>query len=392
MNLKLLQQDVRDYLMEHLHDHATSFILKKHPFTDITTQELTQQLVGLQKARFKFPHLFENEQIIFPPKVNLEQTSSWSTAKYKAGLYYGESMIDLTGGLGIDISAFAKAYSKTTHVELNAPLQQLAAQSFKAQDLTTKSYCDNGISFLKNSKDNYDLIYLDPSRKTAAKTKAILLEDYEPNIIHNLELLFEKSNHVMVKTSPMLDITAGLKQLQKVSAIHIVAVKNEVKELLWILNKNATSPTVHCVNLETEQLPFSYPWNDKATPVLSEPLSYLYEPNASIMKSQAFGSLCEEYDVTKIDQDAHLFTSDRHIDFPGRTFLINEIKSYKPKDIKRSYAKSHRAVVTRNFRETVHQLRQKYQLKEHNTDYLFFTSSLGKPVVIEAEKMITTTF
>ncbi|MBF4983129.1 methyltransferase [Nonlabens mediterrranea] len=387
MNLKLLQPVVREYLLEHLHVNAASFLLKKHPFEDISAQELAQQLIGLQKARIKLVPYFNNPQIIYPPKVNLEQTSSWSTATYKANLFNGEKMIDLTGGFGIDISAFAKAYNNTTHIELHTDLQKLAEQSFKAQGLTTKSYASDGMQYLAKSTSIYDLIYIDPSRKTATTSKAIQLEDYEPNVIENLDLLLSKGKIVMIKTSPMLDITAGLKQLKNVCAIHIVAVKNEVKELLWILENEATDVVVHCINLESSQPDLCFKHDHKANIDLSEPLTYLYEPNAAIMKSQAFGHLCEKYGVSKIDQDAHLFTSKKSIDFPGRTFIIEEIKAYKPKDIKRTYAKSHRAVVTRNFRESVHQLRTKFQLKEHETDYLFFTSSMGKPVVIQAKKL-----
>ncbi|PQJ30461.1 methyltransferase [Nonlabens arenilitoris] len=387
MNFKLLQPAVRDYLIEHLHFNAATFLLKSHPFENISTQELTQQLIGLQKARLKFEPLFINPNIIFPPKINLEQTSSWSTATYKANLYNGENMIDLTGGFGIDISAFAKAYTNTTHIELNKDLQKLAAQLFTAQELTTKSYTGDGLQYLTENASIYDLIYIDPSRKTDTKSKAIQLEDYEPNVIENLDLLLSKGKKVMIKTSPMLDITAGLKQLKNVCEIHIVAVKNDVKELLWILDKNANEVIIHCVNLESQQPDLVLNHGDTASIELSEPLDYLYEPNAAVMKSQAFSHLCEKYGISKIDQDAHLFTGKKSIDFPGRTFIIEEVKAYKPKDIKRSYGKSHRAVVTRNFRESVHQLRTKYQLKEHETDYLFFTSSMGKPIVIQAKKL-----
>lgn len=349
MNLKLLQPVVRDYLMEHLHVNAASFLLKSHPFEGISPQELTQQLIGLQKARLKFESLFNNDQVIFPPKLNLEQTSSWSTAIYKANLFNGEKMIDLTGGFGIDVSAFAKAYTNTTHIELNKDLQKIAAQLFTAQELTTKSYAGDGLQYLTESTSIYDLIYIDPSRKTDTNSKAIQLEDYEPNVIENLDLLLSKGEKVMIKTSPMLDITAGLKQLKNVCAIHIVAVKNDVKELLWILEKDVNEVIIHCVNLESHQPNLVLNHNDTASIELSEPLDYLYEPNAAVMKSQAFGHLCERYELSKIDQDAHLFTGKKSMDFPGRTFLVEEVKAYKPKDIKRSYAKSHRAVVTRNF-------------------------------------------
>lgn len=387
MNLLLLQPAVRDYLMEQIHENSASFILKSHPFPDLSTQELTQQLIGLQKARLKFPQLFENKNIIFPPKVNLEQTSSWATAQYKAALFTGENMVDLTGGFGIDVAAFANTFTTTTHIELNPSLQELAAQSFKAQGLNTKSIASDGMAFLKNTTQDFDLIYLDPSRKTAAQNKAILLEDYEPNVIENLDVLIHKAQQVMIKTSPMLDITAGLKQLKNVAEIHIIAIKNEVKELLWILKKESSDVMIKCINLESSQPDVSFLWENTNHIELSEPLAYLYEPNAALMKSQAFGFICKHYGVYKIDQDAHLFTSKERIDFPGRTFLVEELKAYKPKDVKRAYAKSHRGVVTRSFRESVQQLRTKYQLKEHETDYLFFTSCMGKAVVIKAQKL-----
>jgi len=110
MNLAILHDDVRDYLLKNVHENPAGFSLRKHPFKQLTTAELVQQLVGLQKARLKFPLLFENPLVIYPPKENLEQTSSWTTAMYKTTLIKGRSMVDLTGGFGVDVSAFAKAY------------------------------------------------------------------------------------------------------------------------------------------------------------------------------------------------------------------------------------------------------------------------------------------
>lgn len=388
MNLELLAPAVRNYLLEHISTNTAQFALQKHPFKQLSTQALTQQLIGLQKARVKLPDFFENTQIVYPPKVNLEQTSSMSTAQYKARLTPGNSMIDITGGFGVDVSAFAKAYSQTTHVELNPLLQELATQLFVAQGLKTKSYCANGIEFLNKNDTYYDLIYLDPSRKTAASAKAVQLEDYEPQVVENLALLFSKAPVIMLKTSPMLDITAGLLSLKQVSALHVIAVKNEVKELLWILKKNVDNPTITAINLESDQPVFTaYLQQSTASINYGAATTYLYEPNAAVMKTQCFGAICEQYFVVKLDRDAHLFTSDALLDFPGRAFKINAIHDYKPKIIKRKYSKSARAVVTRNFRESVAQLRTKYKLTESEDHYLFFTSIEGKYVVIEALKV-----
>ncbi|MFT5925351.1 MAG: hypothetical protein ACI9WL_000080 [Rubritalea sp.] len=389
MNLDVIRAEVDEYLRIHLHENAAAFMLKKHPFQYISNHELTQQLVGLQKARHKFPALFENHQIIYPPKVNLEQTSSEVTAIYKSQLFEIDSMIDLTGGFGIDVSAFAKVCPITTHVELYSSLQSHAQQLFKAQLIPMKSLCADGIEFLKETLDSYDLIYLDPSRKTETNTKAILLKDYEPNVIDHLDLLLNKSKRVMIKTSPMLDITAGIQQLQKVGSLYVVAVKNEVKELLWILSDEEVDQiTLTCINLQTEQPVFKTLWSKQGNISYSKPQKYLYEPNAAVMKSQQFDSLMMQYPLGKLDQDAHLFTAKELIDFPGRVFEIINVVENKPKKLKKLFAKTARGIVTRNYKESVAQLRKKYQFTEHETDYLFFTSSqeLGS-IVIEAVKI-----
>lgn len=390
MNKAVINAVVNEYLRAHLNENAAAFMLKNHPFEDVTNQELTQQLVGLQKAKNKFPDLFNHPHIVYPNKKFLEQTSSQITASYKAQLFALNSMIDLTGGFGVDVSAFAKACPRTTHIEISSSLQTYAQQSFTAQGLQITSVNADGLQYLSELGETYDLIYLDPSRKTQVHSKAIMLEDYEPNVIQFMDLLLQKGKKVMIKTSPMLDITAGLKQLDKVSSLHIVAVKNEVKELLWILEQQAADPVMLiCVNLETKQPIFKTVLNITDDSCYLQPQKYLYEPNATIMKSQQFAAVTKQYPVYKLDHDAHLFTTNELVDFPGRIFEIKQVHSYKPKVIKRSYAGTARGVVTRNSKETVAQLRKKYSLKEHDTDYLFFTSSkkLGA-VVIEAEKLI----
>ncbi len=387
MNTAVLRSHVRKYLIENLHTSAAQFILQSHP-VDIDNKVLVQQFIGLQKARKKFPFLFDQPQIIYPPKVNLEQTSSWETALYKANITRGDSIIDLTGGMGIDAIAFAKAYSTTTHVELNSILQEIASHNFKALEVDIRSFHNDGIEYLKETEEFYDLIYLDPSRKTAATSKAVRLEDYEPNVIEHQELIFNKGKKALIKTSPMLDITAGLQQLKRVAQIHVVAVKNEVKELLWLLDKTAATTQITAVNLQTNQTPLRFDLGLNAPVNLQQPSSYLYEPNAALMKAQAFSAIHQQLGLDKIDKGSHFFTSDQLINFPGRRFKIKQITDYKPKTIKRLYGKTSKAVVSRNFRESVKQLRSKYKLTEHDTDYLFFTHVVDRgPVVIEAQKL-----
>ncbi|AZQ44044.1 class I SAM-dependent methyltransferase [Nonlabens ponticola] len=382
MNKLLLQPKVRTYLMDHLHTNVADFILKSHPFEEISSQELAQQLFGLQKARKKLPEWFENKNILYPPKVNLEQSSSSTTAIYKSQIASGESMIDVTGGMGVDVYAFAKAYKSTIHLELDEQLQALTAHNLEALKTNTKSYHGDGIEFLKRLDKQVDLLYVDPSRKTAASSKAVCLQDYEPNIIQHADLLLQKGKKILIKTSPMLDITAGMKELQYVAEIHVVAVKNEVRELLWLLDPQAIKLIYKAVNLETNQSPFAYEDDLDIDIAFSEPKTYVYEPNAAIMKLQAFAQVARQFQIDKLDQDAHLFTSDKLIDFPGRCFEVMEVLPFKPKEIKRKFQKQAFTVVTRNSRLTANQLRAKYQLKEDAKNYLFFTSSKSLGAIV----------
>ncbi|WP_124979729.1 THUMP-like domain-containing protein [Nonlabens xiamenensis] len=390
MNKLAISKEVDAYLREHLHEHPADFMLRSHPFPAISAQELTQQLVGLQKAKNKFPFLFERQDILYPPKLNLEQTSSQTAATYKAMLFPSGTMVDLTGGFGIDVCAFAKAGYQTTHIEYNAELQPYAAHLLEVQGLDTQSICMDGMKFIQQTEKKYDLIFADPSRKTEAKSKAVLLEDYEPNLVGQLDLIFNKTRRLMIKTSPMLDITAGLQQLPQTTQVHIVAIKNEVKELLWILEpKTKRQPQIFCVNLQSDQSDFSARWSqNNLLADYRSPQNYLYEPNAAIMKSQLFDALQERYLVYKLNRDSHFFTSNELIQFPGRCFEVVRVLEAKPKQIKKLYAGTSRAVVSRNFRMSVMDIRKKYKMGENEQEYLFFTEVAGMgAVVIEARKL-----
>ena len=383
----LLKPEIRKYLLEHLTEHPADFLLRSHPF-QIDSKALTQQLVGLQKSQKKFPELHQHPEILFPPKVNLEQTSSATTALYKSHIVSGNSMVDLTGGWGVDVLAFAKAGFQSTHIERDKELQAYSKHLLIALQLDVKSLNLDGIEYAYEHLDYVDLIYMDPSRKTEKSAKAVRLEDYEPDVLEHLELLLHKCNYLMIKTSPMLDIKMGMEQLKLVSQLHVVSVKNEVKELLWILEREPVQTQIHCVNLETDQLTLMYNYDEvQSQNEYADPMNYLYEPNASIMKAQAFDALTLDYAVKKLDTNTHLFTSQDLVVFPGRVFKIAAVHPYKPKLIKKLFGKQNRGVVTRNFKNSVKELRAKFQIGEDDSQYLFFTQIHGgKPVVIECEK------
>ncbi|MGB3774230.1 MAG: class I SAM-dependent methyltransferase [Leeuwenhoekiella sp.] len=382
MNKRLLLPEVQEYLNKHEHTELSRFILSGSPFEHITAQELAQQLEGRQKAKQKLPKWYNTPNIFYPPKLNLEQTSSELTAAYKASLIHGGKMADLTGGLGIDTYFFANKAIEVDYFEINTDLASIASHNFK--ELGTKNirvHNQNGIIFLKEHARTYDTLYIDPSRRDDYQKKVFLLGDCEPNVPENEELLLEKAKVVMVKTSPLLDIQAALRELSHVNAIHIVAVKNEVKELIFILKNGQVKEeiTLFTANIQTSKIDNTYTnYNSAlaAEATYSLPKKYLYEPNAALMKSGLFNWICSNYKVEKLHPNSHLYTSNENIDFPGRKFTIQDILPYSKKNATTLLKGQKANITTRNFKENVAQLRARFKIKNGGEDYIFFTTCL----------------
>lgn len=367
-------------------------MLSGSPFPDVSAPELAQQIQGKNKSKNKLPTWYNTPNIYYPPSLNLEQTSSEATAIYKSQLVTGSKLIDITGGLGVDAFYFNKNYTQVTYCERNTELVKIATHNFKAlQAENIGVYLGDGLEFLKNSLTQYDVIYIDPSRRNEKKGKVFLLQDCEPNLLENLEFLLRKSSHLLIKTSPLLDITLGLQDLKYVTQLHVVAVKNEVKELVWILEKEPHKKplTIYAVNITTKHqkpLIINYKEAISAQTVFSEPLTYLYEPNAALMKTGFFNWIGNHYQLKKLHQNSHLYTSPVKIKFPGRVFKVEEQFSYSKKSMK-SFTKTKANITTRNFKESVQSIRKKFKISEGGDIYLFFTTNVdNKPIVLVCSK------
>ncbi len=204
MNIAVLHTDVQYFITKNEQEDLTKLILKGSPFKNVSVQELAQQIAAKQKAATKIPTWFATENCYYPPKINLEQTSSETTAKYKASLVSGKMLIDLTGGFGIDSWAFSKKFTQAIHCELNLELSKIAQHNFKQlQCNNVQCITGNSIDYLKNSTQQFDTIYVDPSRRNDTKGKVFLLKDCLPNVPEQLGLLFEKSNQILIKNSPL---------------------------------------------------------------------------------------------------------------------------------------------------------------------------------------------
>ncbi len=372
---------MQDFIRKNFKADVSKIAFKGSPFKDISTRELAEQLSGRRKAEKKLPTWFKTERIVFPPSVNLEQTSSETTAAYKASLVSGKNLADLTGGFGVDAYFFSKKVENVRHFELNDSLSQIVAHNLKvleAQNIEVKS--GDGLSFLAQTALEFDWLYLDPSRRTDAGGRIFQLSDCLPNVPEHLDLLLKKSRNILVKTSPLLDLQAGLRELKNVATIHIVAVENKVKELLWILHQstNSTEATkIVTVNLRKKgNEHFEGIFGAYSNPFYSKPLSWLYEPNGAIMKSGLFDPLSEEFKVAKLHPNSHLFTSENlNENFPGRQFEIMEVLPYQRKKLKAALKLKKANITTRNFPESVENLRKKLKIEEGGEHYLFFTTT-----------------
>jgi hypothetical protein len=386
LNNPILNIDIQDFINSNLKSDVSSILLKGISFSEVETIDIIEQIEAKKRCEKKLPSWFQTKQIIYPNKLNIEQTSSEVTAKYKSELLNGESIIDLTGGFGVDCFYFSKHFKKVTHCEINEALSGIVKHNNKQIGIDNiLTIASDGINYLKLTNKKYDWIYIDPSRRHNSKGKVFFLKDCLPNVPEHLDLLFQHSNNILIKTSPLLDISIGINELEHVKNIHIVAVKNEVKELLWILEKGFKGDiiinTVNLINDNQFIFKTSVDTEKKSDSKYHLPLSYLYEPNAAILKAGAFNSISKKLAVYKLHKHSHLYTSNNRIQFPGRCFKIENVIHYNKKAIKK-LGISQANITTRNFPETVKDIRKKFKIKDGSSMYLFFTTDMNADKIL----------
>lgn len=363
-----------------------SVLLSKPTFTGVEQKELVEQIEAKKKCREKLPTWFNTPNIYYPNKLNIEQTSSELTARYKAQLIHGKSLIDLTGGLGIDSFFFAQKFSIVIHCEINSELSKIASHNFNMlKQKNISCIPENGVDHLRGSNQKFDWVYVDPSRRNDKKGKVFLLEDCLPNLPKHLPLIFEKTENVLVKTSPLLDIKLAIDTLGFVKEIHVVAVQNDVKELLFVLEKECSdSIKVTAINLgpnEKEEFTFSLENESQISSDHGPPATYLYEPNSAILKSGGFKSVAKSFGVHKLHMHSHLYSSEQLVDFPGRRFKVQQALPYSKKSLK-SLSITKANITTRNFPISVAEIRKKHKIKDGGDRYLFFTKDLDEKLIM----------
>lgn len=393
MNTPILHPEIQKFIKENTGADITKLALQKNPFPEMDWILILNQIEARTKAKDKLPTWFATENIIYPSKISVEQTSSEKTAAYKASLLSGNSLIDLTGGFGVDDYYFSKQFKSITHCEINEELSAIVSQNFNRLEVENCTFhAGDSIDLLEETKQKFDWIYIDPSRRNDSKGKVFMLKDCLPNVPELLDFYFEKSDCILIKTAPLLDISAGLSELKNVKNIHIIALENEVKELLFEIHKGYSGEiTLKTANLLKEKTEtFEFVLNKETSiPTYNLPKKYIYEPNAAIMKSGGFDEVSSIFKIDKLHKHSHLYTSEDLIDFPGRKFEVQKVISYNKNEIKNELTNKQANITTRNFPETVENIRKKWKIKNGGNLYCFFTTDVkDNKIVLICTKII----
>ncbi|SEP59552.1 THUMP-like domain-containing protein [Flavobacterium urocaniciphilum] len=385
MNLSILNKEIQEFIDNSLQANISKLALSKNPFPDVDWKEIINQIVSKNKSKSKLPTWFTTEQIYYPPSISIEQTSSEITAKYKADLISGKSIIDLTGGFGVDCYYFSKNFENVTHCEKSAELSEIVKYNYEKLNVNNINCIDkNSTEYLENNDTFFDWIYIDPSRRSDVKGKVFLLKDCLPNVPANIDFYFTKSNNILIKTAPILDITAGINELKYIKSIHIVAIENEVKELLWILEKNYSGNIeIISSNIQKEKTDTnSFILGNHLPATFGLPELFLYEPNAAILKSGLVDTLSNSLKINKLHPHSHLFTNNKLISFSGRRFLIETSIPFKKEELKKHIEGKKMNVTTRNFPLSVEEIRKKYKISEGGNVYTFFTTNSNDEKIV----------
>ena len=417
-------QKTKEYIKQHRNDDVYRLALAKTP-EGVDLQYALQQISAYQILTKKVPSWAECDELIFPRQLSLEQSSSELTARYKASLikeFMGNqpfTHIDLTGGMGIDCHFIAQHTKNSHYVELNPELCQIAQHNFSHLNPNISVHNTTAEEFLnqmtddrvqstdksiaedsKNAKSQLStlnsklstLIYLDPARRGDHGQKLVSIADCQPNVIELLPQMFALTDKVVVKLSPMLDITRAISELPHIEKLYVISVGNECKELLLFINKNYTDDTQICaINLNSQQSTDNGQQTTVNSSLLTGTLAneasltisyarevdkYLYEPYAAHLKSGLYKTIAQQYGCEKLHQHSHLYTSNTlNNDFPGRKFEVKEAVPFDKKSAKALFKSLPKAnITTRNFPLTVNELRTQYKIKDGGETYIFATT------------------
>jgi 16S rRNA G966 N2-methylase RsmD len=360
--------------------------------------ELLKAILNHQKFKeiiaIKTPEWVGMATLICPEKISLEQASSKTSAELKLNFITGNSILDLTGGLGVDSFYFSKKFKTVIHNEPSAFLSNVVQHNFEQLEIQNVVF-ENFLAEEFPLENTFEVVFIDPDRRNIENKKLVLLADCKPDIVLHQDHWLSLTSTIMIKLSPMLDIKVCLKSIQNIQKIIIISEKNEVKELVLLIQKDFKEEAqVICLNKTDKNLQefvFNYSEENQKNLTCTDPTKYLYEPNASILKAGAFKSICEKFGIKKIAINSHLYSSDDLIgNFPGRSFEIIAVEKPNKKDIEKHIKTKQANISCRNYPQKPEQIKKEMGWKDGGDWYVFFTENQKrKKIVLICRKIQT---
>ncbi|MCF0159724.1 MAG: SAM-dependent methyltransferase [Bacteroidaceae bacterium] len=384
-------QETWDFICNHLKDDVRKLALQAHRHPLVNMPFAMDQISGYQTALQKIPTFAQTTGIRYPHRLSMEQCSSEQTARYKAQIIAEtpsatDTFVDLTAGFGVDFSFISSQFRQAVAVERQEYLCEIQRHNLPLLGLTHAQVAHADAEDYLQKMQPVNWLFLDPARRDANGGKVVSIPDCEPDVSAWEEQLLGKAEFVMVKLSPMLDISLALHTLKHVKEVHVISVQNECKELLFILDRNTHSIEdipLFAVNLHhQEKSLFRFTLREEKQAMVSyapSPQHYLYEPNSALIKAGAFRSVAERMNLQKLHPNSHLYTSEQLIpDFPGRAFIVETYSGFGKKELKSLLQEINQAnLAVRNFPATAEELRKRLKLKDGGETYLFATTLNG---------------
>jgi 16S rRNA G966 N2-methylase RsmD len=392
--IKLLTNPVlQNFICENEHVDEHALLLKQKTIFEVPISVVADQIVGRRKAKTKIPEFYLTKGIIYPPGINLEQCSSEATAIFKSNLLNGKTCADLTGGFGVDSFFLSKKFENFHYIEPDNKLYEIVKHNHNTLGaLNIQHHLKSAEEFLAETNLHFDCIYIDPSRRAEGNKKVFKLSECEPNIIALQKTIFEKSDQLLIKVSPLLDLQQALKELQFVKKVFVVSVDNECKEVLFLCTKiYEQDPPIETINIThkgNQIFGFKFSEEQKIEIEFSNPMRFLYEPNASILKAGGFKLIALKFNLKKIHPSTHFYTTDNLKDgFPGRVFEIKgEVKPDK-KSWNIFFSNGKANITTRNYPLSPEELKKKTGLKDGGEKYLIGFSGIDRKYLVVADRV-----
>lgn len=378
-----ISRKLTDFISCHANDDTAALRLKFSGRKDsLSEDELDFALLQIEarkKTRKKIPSFIANADFIFPSLISAEQASNESVARFHASFASeGSRVLDMTGGLGIDAMTFGKNGANITVCEVEQIKFHALRHNVHILQLDDRVdvKCGDSAEILEEDSGHYDLIFIDPARRVDGDRRVHALADCQPDVLVCMHQLREKGDRILIKASPLLDLTLVRNTVQGLQHIYVVCFRGECKEVLMEIGDGYDGTTVVDLDWGHEISRFEIPSapipDASKRPVRTSAASYayLYEPNAGMMKTGAWDVVAARFpDLDKAGPNTHIFLSDTLYEgFPGR---VMRIASEQDKKALKRMKGSKINVVSRNHPLSAPQLSAKYGITAGGEDFLY---------------------